>query len=130
LIGLGVASFSHVGGSHFQNQHEFTPYIDKLKEGKLPIYRALTPTKEERMIRELILQMKRGHVDSAYFQGKFGIDIQERFAGPFGKLRREGFLAADGNHDGDVRLNREGLLQVDTLLYEFFLPEHRNARYT
>ena len=26
-------------------------------------------------------------------------------------------------------VNREGLLQVDTLLYEFFLPEHRNARY-
>jgi len=130
LIGLGVASFSHVGGSHFQNQHEFTPYIDKLQEGKLPIYRALTPTKEERMIRELILQMKRGHVDSSYFRGKFGIDIQERFAGPFGKLRHEGFLAVDGNHGGDVRLNREGLLQVDTLLYEFFLPEHRNARYT
>ena len=122
-----MASFSHVGGSHFQNQHEFTPYIDKLQEGKLPIYRALTPTPEERMIRELILQMKRGHVESAYFQGKFGIDIQERFAGPFGKLRHEGFLAPDGN---DVRLNREGLLQVDSLLYEFFLPEHRNARYT
>ncbi len=127
LIGLGVASFSHVGGSHFQNQHEFTPYIDELQEGKLPIYRALTPTPEERMIRELILQMKRGHVESAYFQGKFGIDIQERFSGPFGKLRHEGFLAPDGH---DVRLNREGLLQVDSLLYEFFLPEHRNARYT
>ena len=76
------------------------------------------------MIRELILQMKRGHVDSTYFQGKFGIDIRERFAGPFGKLRHEGFLAPDGSHGGDVRLNREGLLQVDTLLYEFFLPEH------
>src|SRR3989441_681868 len=83
LIGLGVASFSHVGGSHFQNQHEFTPYIDKLHEGKLPIYRALTPTPEERMIRELILQMKRGHVESAYFERKFGIDIQQRFSGPF-----------------------------------------------
>jgi oxygen-independent coproporphyrinogen-3 oxidase len=127
LIGLGVASFSHVGGSHFQNQHEFTPYIDKVREGQLPIYRALTPTGEERMIRELILQMKRGHVEGSYFQGKFGIDIQQRFAGPFGKLQHEGFLAADGK---DIRLNRHGLLQVDTLLYEFFLPEHRNARYT
>src|SRR5262249_33482348 len=127
LIGLGVASFSHVGGTHFQNEHEFTPYIDKLREAKLPIYRALTPTPEERMIRELILQMKRGHVESAYFQGKFGVDIQERFAGPFGRLRHEGFLTLDGH---DVRLNREGLLQVDSLLYEFFLPEHRSARYT
>ena len=126
LIGLGVASFSHVGGSHFQNEHEFGAYVSKLQNGALPIYRALTPTPEERMIRELILQMKRGHVDGGYFQGKFGVDIHQRFAGPFGKLRHEGFLKVDGN---DVRLNREGLLQVDTLLYEFFLPEHRNARY-
>jgi oxygen-independent coproporphyrinogen-3 oxidase len=31
--------------------------------------------------------------------------------------------------DGTVRLNRDGLLQVDRLLHEFFLPEHQNARY-
>ena len=28
-----------------------------------------------------------------------------------------------------VVLNRDGLLQVDRLLHEFFLPEHKNARY-
>jgi oxygen-independent coproporphyrinogen-3 oxidase len=28
-----------------------------------------------------------------------------------------------------VLLNRDGLLQVDRLLHEFFLPEHKNARY-
>jgi hypothetical protein len=28
-----------------------------------------------------------------------------------------------------VILNRDGLLQVDRLLPEFFLPQHRNARY-
>ena len=26
-------------------------------------------------------------------------------------------------------LNREGLLQVDRLLHEFFLPQHRHTRY-
>ena len=32
--------------------------------------------------------------------------------------------------EGDtVSINRDGLLQVDRLLHEFFLPEHRNARY-
>jgi oxygen-independent coproporphyrinogen-3 oxidase len=37
-----------------------------------------------------------------------------------------GYLSVAGD---EVRLNREGLLQVDRLLHEFFLPEHRNARY-
>jgi oxygen-independent coproporphyrinogen-3 oxidase len=127
MVGLGVASFSHVGGTHFQNESEFGTYIARLHHGSLPIYRALTPTPEERMIRELILQMKLGHVHGAYFRGKFGVDIQERFASSLGELQAQGFLALDGN---SLRLNRDGLLQVDRLLHEFFLPQHRNARYT
>jgi oxygen-independent coproporphyrinogen-3 oxidase len=126
MIGLGVASFSHVGGTHFQNEHDFEPYIAKLHAGKLPIYRALTPTQEERMIRELILQMKLGHVHRDYFQNKFGVDIQQRFAGSVSKLRERGFLEPDAD---SLRLKRSGLLQVDKLLYEFFLPQHRDARY-
>ncbi|MEX2301286.1 MAG: coproporphyrinogen-III oxidase family protein [Bryobacterales bacterium] len=126
MIGLGVASFSHVGGTHFQNEHNFEPYIAKLQEGELPIFRALTPTKEERMIRELILQMKLGHVHREYFQSKFGVDIQQRFAGSVRKLRDSGFLEPGSD---SLRLKRDGLLQVDRLLYEFFLPQHRDARY-
>jgi len=124
MIGLGVASFSHIGGTNFQNEHDFGPYLAKLAEGKLPIYRALTPTDEERVIRELILQMKLGHVHRAYFGEKFGIDIRQRFAEPLEKMRDGGFLA---NREGDIELNRDGLLQVDKLLWEFFLPQHRAA---
>jgi oxygen-independent coproporphyrinogen-3 oxidase len=126
MIGLGVASFSHVGGTHFQNDHDFEPYIAKLHAGELPIYRALTPTEEECMIRELILQMKLGHVHRDYFQTKFGVDIQQRFADSVSKLREGGFLEPGA---GSLRLKRNGLLQVDKLLYEFFLPQHRDARY-
>jgi oxygen-independent coproporphyrinogen-3 oxidase len=127
MIGLGVASFSHVQGTHFQNNHEFGPYCDKLRQGILPIFRALSLRKDERVIRELILQMKLGRVRKAYFRDKFGVDLEQEFAAPLRELREEGFLAID--HDS-LRLNRDGLLQVDRLLHGFFLPEHRNARYT
>ena len=126
MIGLGVASFSHMQGVHFQNEHEFDPYCEKLRQGTLPIFRALTPTQEERVIRELILQMKLGRVYKSYFQDKFGVDLERQFAGPLQELKDEGFLAIDRD---SLRLNRDGLLQVDRLLHEFFLPEHRNARY-
>jgi len=126
MVGLGVASFSHVGGTHFQNLHEFEPYMAEVRAGKLPIYRALTPTHEERMIRELILQMKLGRVQTPYFKGKFGVDIQERFAGPIRSLEEHGWLKTEGK---TLRLSREGLLQVDKLLHDFFLPQHRTARY-
>jgi oxygen-independent coproporphyrinogen-3 oxidase len=124
LIGAGVASFSHIGGTHFQNQHDWEPYLAAIHRGELPIYRALTPSAEERMIREFVLQMKLGHLDSAYFQNKFGVDVQRRFHEPLQKLQDRGFLQIDRN---TLRLNRDGLLQVDRLLYEFFLPEHRTT---
>jgi oxygen-independent coproporphyrinogen III oxidase len=127
LVGLGVASFSHVGGTHFQNEHEFSTYLGRLRENKLPIYRALTTSPEERMIREFILQLKLGRVDRSYFQAKFGVDIHQRFAQPFQSLQDLGVLVLSQH---GVQLNRSGLLQVDRLLYEFFLPEHRTTRYT
>jgi oxygen-independent coproporphyrinogen III oxidase len=127
MIGLGVASFSHVGGTHYQNQHDFEPYIERLDQGQLPIYRALTPTIEERMIREFILQMKLGRVHREYFQNKFGVDLARRFSGSLNELEAQGLL----NHDpAGLRLTREGLLQVDKLLYRFFLPQHQGVRYS
>ena len=126
MLGLGVASFSHIQGTHYQNAHDWETYCAKLHAGELPIFRAFTLTDEQRLIRELILQLKRGQVRRRYFRGKFGVDIQERFAGPVSKLRDQGFLVPDSE---GLRLNRDGLLQVDRLLYEFFLPEHRGANH-
>ena len=126
LLALGVASFGHIGGTHYQNQHDFEPYINALTDGQLPIYRALTPSEDERLIREFVLQLKLGVVSRGYFEGKFGVDVSRRFADPFQRLKDWGYLTVEGDV---IRLNRDGLLQVDRLLHEFFLPEHKNARY-
>lgn len=126
LLGLGVASFGHIQGTHYQNQHDFEPYVNALNSGRLPIYRAMTPSADERLIREFILQLKLGRTSCDYFQQKFGVDVRRRFAQPLQTLREWGF---GGLQNGSVVLNRDGLLQVDRLLHEFFLPEHKNARY-
>ncbi len=126
LVGLGVASFSHIGGTHFQNQHDFEPYVAMLDRGELPLYRALTPTNEERLIRELVLQFKLGRISRAYFQRKFGVDVLIKFKDAITKLRSWETLQVEGDW---LRLTRSGLLQVDRLVHEFFLPQHREARY-
>jgi oxygen-independent coproporphyrinogen-3 oxidase len=126
LLSLGVASFGHIGGTHYQNHHDFEPYVTRVEAGELPIWRALTPTPDERLIREFILQLKLGHVSREYFRKKFGVELTERFTEPLQRLKDWGFLSVEGD---TVLLNREGLLQVDRLLHDFFLPEHRTARY-
>ena len=113
MIGLGVASFSHVGGTHFQNLHDFEPYVAALRGGRLPLQRALTPTVEERLIRELSLQFKLGHISREYFHRKFGVDVMERFAEPLAQLQSWDALTIQGD---DLRLTRDGLLQVDRLV--------------
>src|SRR5947207_2042007 len=47
LLSIGVASFGHIGGTHYQNHHDFEPYLQAVQQGKLPIWRALTPSEEE-----------------------------------------------------------------------------------
>ncbi len=126
LVGTGVASFGHIQGTHYQNLHDFEPYLQSIQGGCLPVYRALTPTAEERLIREFVLQLKTGRVSREYFRQKFGADVADQFAGPLRTLRDWGFSETQGDA---VLLNRDGLLQVDRLLHEFFKPEHRNSRY-
>ena len=93
LIGLGVASFGHLQGTHYQNQHDFEPYVNAVQSGRLPIYRAMTPTADERLIREFILQLKLGRTRCDYFQKKFGVDVRRRFAEPLQRLAATGVLA-------------------------------------
>ena len=125
MVGLGVASFSHVQGTHFQNDHDITSYQERVGRGELPLYRALTPEHEERMIREFVLQMKLGSIKQKYFEEKFGFNPGERFAPQLANLTQQGLATVE---PGGIRLSREGLLRVDSLLPEFFKPEHRLSR--
>ena len=127
LIGLGVASFSHVAGTHFQNLPEFSQYLEAIRAGRLPASRAHVTTAEERMIRELILQLKLGRVSCSYFADKFGVELRAQFGQQWSDLKTRGLLVEDGDR---LQLTREALLKVDTLLHAFFLPQHRGTRYT
>ncbi len=128
LAGLGVASFGHLNGVHLQNVDTWEQYAQRLDAGDLPLGRAYRPTPDERLIRETILQLKRGAIRPQYFAEKFDVDIGQRFHEQWQSIRDEGLLAEQS--PGRIALTREGLLRVDALLHRFFLPEHRGVRYT
>jgi oxygen-independent coproporphyrinogen-3 oxidase len=126
LVGAGVSAFSHLGGVHFQNITEIERYIETVESGELPTWRAMATTPEERMIRELILQLKLGRVSVEYFEQKFNVDIRVRFSLQWSYLEDKKL----GNWNGAFfMLTREALLKVDSLLQPFFLPQHQNSRY-
>jgi len=128
LAGLGVASFGHINGVHMQNLDSWGTYADAVEAGNIPLNRAYRPTDEERLIRELVLQLKRGSIHPGYFNNKYHVDVQSRFERAFASLNDDGYLS---EFTADVvQLSREGLLRVDSLLPRFFLPAHTEIRYT
>ena len=128
LLSCGVASFGHLGGVHYQNQADVGPYMQAVDAGKLPIFRAYQTTAEDRFVREFILKLKLGRSEFDYYVQKFGEDPRQHFGPQLDYLAKEGFATLD---DKGITLSRDGLLQVDRLLHDFFLPQHRQyARYT
>jgi len=128
MAGLGVASFGHINGVHMQNLDTWETYSAAIGRGEIPLGRAYRPTGEERMIRELVLQLKLGSVRPAYFKEKYGVDLLARFRDELASLANEGYVTEASKRI--VALSRQGLLRVDTLLPRFFMPEHVGIRYT
>ena len=126
MIGIGVSSFSHFGGVNFQNAHNFEDYVRILNEDRLPLLRAVALTPKQRLIREMVLQLKTGALDTGYFQQKFGVDVWNEFRPVYARLEENDLLA---RHNGTIALTRRGLLQVDHFLIDFFEPELRTVRY-
>ena len=79
MIGVGVASFSYFDGVHFQNHDQWEDYLGHISTGSLPLSRAMAITDRQRLIRELVLQLKLGAVEVGYFRKKFKVDIGDAF---------------------------------------------------
>ena len=127
MLGTGVSSFGHLGGVHIQNTANWVSYLQMVEDGELPLERAFATSREDRLVRETILQLKTGELDLAQFRQQYDVDLRERFAGALEILAGDGMLEAD---DRAIRLTRRGLLQVDSLLPEFYSEQHRDSRYT
>jgi oxygen-independent coproporphyrinogen-3 oxidase len=129
LLATGIASFGHVSGVHYQNHPEWDQYCGTLEAGQLPLGRGLCIAPHQRLVREMILQLKRGYLDANYFQNKFGVDILDRWSAVWDGYAEDQLLTIDRERSR-IDLTRDGLLQVDSLLPAFFEPQFQGVRYT
>jgi oxygen-independent coproporphyrinogen-3 oxidase len=127
MFGTGVASFGHVNGVHVQNVDTWEAYVEKLDRGELPLGRAFPTTPRDRLVREVVLQLKTGHLDVGYFRKKYAVDIREEFRSPFATLQADGWLTVNGD---SIDTTRDGLMQIDRHLPLFFDPQYKGPRYT
>lgn len=128
LLATGIASFGHIAGVHYQNKADMKQYqADLMEHGKLPLGRGFRPSKDQLLIREMILQLKRGYLEVGYFQEKFGVNILDKWQAQFAQHAADEMLTLD---DSKVTLTRKGYMHADALLPVFFEAENQNVRYT
>lgn len=127
MFGTGVASFGHVNGVHMQNVDTWEEYLRKLTSGELPLGRAFPTSERDRLIREMVLLLKTGHLDVEYFRTKYGVDIRTEFRAAFEKLQSENWLTVASDR---IDCTLDGLIQIDRHLPTFFDPQYITNRYT
>jgi oxygen-independent coproporphyrinogen-3 oxidase len=119
LVALGVASFGHISGLHYQNAPHQDDYLAAIAAGRLPVARGLRPAPRELLVRELVLGLKRGRLDTERLARKYGVDPLVEWRDQWDGLAAEGMIEAVAT---PVVLTRQGLLRVDALLPRFFEP--------
>ena len=127
LLALGETACGHIQGVHYQNTDTFDVYTHSLTEGHLPLRRALKLSPEDKLRREVILQLKTGQLDAGYFRTKFNIELLDHFERQFARLTQMELTEIDGDQ---ITLSREGLVRVDWLLPMFNLPGQIGVRYS
>lgn len=127
LIAVGASAFSYVAGAQRQGTARLDDYLAEHRAGRAGLGRGRAPDPREAEVRAFVLALKLGRVAREPFRERFGTDPVERFARPVERLVTAGLLRVDADA---VTVTRAGLLRVDESLPGFYLPEHRDIRYS
>lgn len=127
LVGLGVSAIGKVRDCYVQNLKLLPQWSEALDAGRLPIWRGMELTAEDRLRHEVIQGiMCHGRLDFNYFDLAYGIDFTEFFAFELQGLKQL-------EEDGLVQLCEEGLevtpkgrllLRAIAMPFDQYLPEH------
>ncbi len=126
LIGLGASAFSYFDGVHFQSPGSLATYQETIASGRLPVARGYALSADERLVRELALQVKLGRVDLGRLGARHHVAVAERFAPELAELCARGLLKVAGDQ---LELTPAGRVRADRVLEAFYRPEHRGQSY-
>jgi len=129
--GLRALEAGHGRGLHHPGERVGAlPLVERLEvDGsgeRVQVGDAGNGERQQQLIREMILQLKTGSLDTGYFLRKFAVDVWQEFQPVYERLNEEKLL---GRNNGMITLTRRGLLEVEQFLWEFFEPELKTVRY-
>jgi oxygen-independent coproporphyrinogen-3 oxidase len=124
LVGLGVSAIGKVGDCYAQNIKDIPTWQSLVAEGRLPIWRGVGLTTEDRLRRSIIESiMCHGEVQYRHIESNFSIDFQDHFSlelGNLQQLEKDGLIEI-GNDE--FRATPEGrlLLRAIAMIFDEYL---------
>jgi len=101
LLGIGVSSISSTRDLYCQNVKTVDEYYAMLEQDKLPVQRGLRLSAEDRLRRDVIMQLIcRMGIDTTETGERHGVDFQSHFARELAVLEdmgREGLVSIEGS---------------------------------
>ena len=103
LIGLGVSAIGRVGASYSQNAKDLDSYSDLIEQGKFPIVRGLTLTRDDLLRRTIIMAlMCQGILNFGDIEQNYLIDFKSYFSNELLELEQM-------QNDGLVKIDVNGI---------------------
>ncbi len=94
LVGLGVSSISQIGDMYAQNLKKVSEYQERVDSGRLPVFRGLVMSADDRIRHTVIMTMMCNfRLEFAAIEDRFGLDFEEYFAD---SLKRLAVMQEDG----------------------------------
>jgi len=122
LLSFGSGVFTYLNYFQFYNYPNIQKYCEMLKEDKLPIWRGIKLTKEERLARAMVLGIKSGDVNINEIEKKFNINIIKKYNPLLKNLEGLGLLEKENS---SIRLSEKGMLFADEVAVQFITKNMR-----
>ena len=134
LIGLGVSAIGHVGASYSQNSKSLEEYYDHLDQGKIPVVRGFSMSRDDLARRAVIKAlMCQGYVQFESIELSYLINFKEYFAPELESLQElatHGLVTLAYN---EVRVTECGwfFVRAIAMVFDRYLQiDHNRARFS
>ncbi len=131
LVGLGVSAIGKVGDCYAQNQKDIPSWQSAVADGRLPIWRGVCLTTEDRLRRGIIESiMCHGEVRYEEFESNFEIDFNDHFAlelGNLEQLEKDGLLVMEEDGFKSTPAGRLLLRSLAMSFDEYLQPAQSSA---
>jgi oxygen-independent coproporphyrinogen-3 oxidase len=120
LIGVGLTSISETENAYFQNYKDLKNYEKAIDEGKLPVFRGVILSEEDKIRKYVIMEMMANFsFDINRFEEKFGINFFEKFENELKELQEFVDAGLVEITPEKIKVNRTGSLLIRNIVLPF-----------